>query len=223
MPGGGFLVALAAALAAPPDRPGEKPAVPEVRLDFSQVPELKEWAEKAKTLCEKWRPRIVEILGADGDPGHAVTLVFKKDKDGVASTSGATITISADWIKKHPEDFGMVVHELTHVVQAYPRNQDAGWLVEGIADYVRYYHFEPGAHRHRVNAKASYRDGYGTAAAFLAWTQKKYDKKLVPKLNGTPQGGVPEGTFQEIHQQGAGRAVEGVRQGTELAEQPGQV
>jgi hypothetical protein len=43
-----------------------------------------------------------------------------------------------------PDDFrAMLIHELTHVVQHYPHGQaDAGWLVEGIADYIRHKYFE---------------------------------------------------------------------------------
>lgn len=50
--------------------------------------------------------------------------------------------IAADWVKSQPNDFGMVVHELTHLVQRYPPGSP-GWLVEGIADYIRAKYFEP--------------------------------------------------------------------------------
>src|SRR5262249_46375385 len=150
------------------DKP--RPAPVKVVVEVSEVPELKEWAEKAKVLVEKWHPILVNLLPSDGftAPGE-VKLVFKKDMKGVAHTSGATITIAADWVKKHPDDFGMVIHELTHVIQSYPRAGD-GWLVEGIADYVRLFHFEPKARLDRVDpARQSYRDGYRVTALFLAW------------------------------------------------------
>ena len=37
-----------------------------------------------------------------------------------------------------------MVHETTHVVQAYRRGARPGWLVEGISDYIRFFKFEPG-------------------------------------------------------------------------------
>ena len=37
---------------------------------------------------------------------------------------------------EHPEDTGMVIHELTHIIQNYP-SPDPGWVTEGIADYIR--------------------------------------------------------------------------------------
>jgi multidrug efflux pump subunit AcrB len=106
----------------------------------------------------------------------------------VAGTSGDRIAISADWVKAHPDDFGMVIHELTHVVQGYPK-YDPVWLVEGIADYVRYWHFEPGRKPRVEPKKRSYREGYGTAAAFLAWMEKTHDKEIVPKLNRALRAG----------------------------------
>jgi len=77
----------------------------------------------------------------------------------------------------------MVVHELTHVIQSYP-NSDAGWLVEGIADYVRFFHFEPKTKLGPIDpARESYRDGYRTTAVFLAWIERTHDKAIVRKLN----------------------------------------
>jgi hypothetical protein len=126
-----------------------------------------------------------------------VTIVFKNNRPGVAATGGSTITISADWVRKHPDDFGMVVHELTHVIQRYPPNK-AGWLVEGIADYVRYFHFEPGKKFAPLDpVKASYRQGYGTTARFLDWLERR-KPGIVRRLNGAlREGRYDDGLFQE--------------------------
>jgi hypothetical protein len=157
-----------------------------VTFDVSEVPEQKEWAEKAQKLVEDWHPKIEEILKTEGYTApREVKLVFKKDMMGVAFASGKTITISGEWIKKRPDDFGMVAHELTHVIQSYrgaPRN--AGWVVEGIADYVRHYAYEPDVKMRKIDVKkAKYTDAYQTAAQFLRWIEKKYDKDFVLKLN----------------------------------------
>lgn len=155
-----------------------------VRVDVGEAPELAAWAERAKGLVEVWHPRIAELLASDGvRPPGEIKLVFKKEMQGVAATSGTTITIAANWVKQHPDDYGMVVHELTHAVQAYPR-AEAGWLVEGIADYVRFFRFEPQARLSPVDpARQSYRDGYRTTAMFLAWVESTHDKEIVRKLN----------------------------------------
>ena len=72
---------------------------------------------------------------------------------GVAATRGTQVQCSADWFRRNlrGEAKGAVVHELVHVVQQYGRarttNPDAvrppGWLTEGIADYIRWYLYEP--------------------------------------------------------------------------------
>ena len=116
---------------------------------------------------------------------------FEKEMDGVAYSSGAEIHISANWVRSHPNDFGMVIHELTHLVQRYPRNRvPAGWLVEGIADYVRLGYFEPLIPRPRIDfTKAKYTDAYKTTAGFLLWLEGKYGADLVPKLNAALRAG----------------------------------
>jgi hypothetical protein len=164
----------------------EKPKAVEVTVDDTETPALKEWAAKAKALVEKWHPLIAGLLKSDGfTPPDKIKLVFKKEMRGIAYTTGQTITISARWVKAHPEDWGMVVHELTHVIQDYRRaGRNTGWLVEGIADYVRFFHYEPGPSIGRFNPRgASYRDGYRTTARFLAWVEKAHDKDIVRKLN----------------------------------------
>jgi hypothetical protein len=163
----------------------------QVTVDVSEVPELKEWGDKAKALIEKWHPKISELLASEGfTPPAEVKVVFKKDDKGVASTSGKTITIAAAWVKKHPDDYGMVVHELTHVVQSYRRaGRGNGWLVEGIADYVRFFKYEPGKLGPIDAKRAHYNDSYRVSAAFLAYVTEKHDKEIVTKLNAALRDG----------------------------------
>lgn len=168
-----------------------------VTVDYSEVPDVREWAEKARDLCEKWYPIVSEALaGRDFTPPREVRLVFKDEKKGVAYTSGTKITIVAGWIRKHPDDFGMVIHELCHVVQSYPTY--VGWVTEGIADYVRYFKFEPKPVPPKIDSKASYKDGYKTSAAFLAWIQKSKDKEILRALNDLLRAGkYQDGVFRE--------------------------
>ena len=152
-----------------------------ITVEFDEVPDVKEWAEKARDLCEKWYPLISEALASkDFTPPREVKLVFKDEKKGIAYTTGAKITVVADWIRKHPDDFGLVIHELCHVVQSYPKG--VGWITEGIADYIRNYKFEPKPPG-KVSSKSSYKDGYKTAAVFLAWIEKTKDKDFIRKMN----------------------------------------
>ena len=170
-----------------------------VSVDTSKAPQCAEFAAKSKALVEEWYPRINEILfGKDHPlPTAEVKLSFEPMR-GVAHTNKDFIHISADWVTKHPDDFGMVAHELTHVVQDYQGKGD-GWLTEGIADFIRDRYYEPGVRHQRINPdKSSYHEGYGTAAAFLIWLEAKKDKDLVRKLNlASHDGKYSPALFQE--------------------------
>ena len=198
------VMAAVAVVAAPfptgADDPKAAPEAVTVTTDFSEAPELKDWAGKARALCETWYPKVEKFLATEGfTPPRKVELVFKKDMDGVAGTSGTKIEISARYVTDHPDDFGMVIHELTHVVQSYPK-YEPGWLVEGVADYVRCWRFEPKAPRPKIDTqgKASYRDGYKTAAAFLAWLDDDHEG-TIKKLNKALRAGeCGEATFKEL-------------------------
>lgn len=156
-----------------------------VTVDTSKAPECAAFAEKSKALIEEWYPKINEILfGKDHPlPASEITLIFEPMK-GVANTQKNVMRISAEWVtKKAPNDYGMVAHELTHVVQDY-RGKGDGWLTEGIADYIRDRYFEPGVRHHRIDPdKSSYRQAYGTAATFLIWLEEHKDKDIVRQLN----------------------------------------
>lgn len=164
--------------------PTPAPAI-RVDLDYAGAPETEAFALKSKALCEAWAPRIQALLwGTNGPPPPAaIALEFKRMK-GVAATGGRHISVSAEWVtKRAPGDYGAVIHEVVHVLQDY-RGAGEGWLTEGIADYIRFFCYEPGAWTPRIQPdRASYRDGYRTTAAFLAWLVEHKDREIVRKLN----------------------------------------
>jgi hypothetical protein len=171
-----------------------------VTVDTSKAPECEAFAAKSKGIVEEWYPKINEILFPPGRalPANEVVLIFEPMK-GVAHATGNTIHISAEWVtKKAPNDYGMVAHELTHIVQDY-RGKGDGWLTEGIADYIRDRHYEPGARTQRIDPdKSSYKQAYGVAAAFLIWLEAHKDKDIVRKLNvASHDGKYSPALFQE--------------------------
>ena len=192
----------------------------EITFDVAEVPELREWVEqKLEPVCVEWYPKIVELLPSDGFTAPAkMRVVFRKDMQGVANTSrGTLITCAGPWFIKNKdgEGVGAVVHELVHVVQQYgrPRPQqqpnanaggnnggnttrparvrNPGWLVEGVADYVRWFLYEPQSHGAEVRNpdRARYDASYRVTANFLNWATNKYDKDLVKKLNAAMREG----------------------------------
>lgn len=174
-------------------------AVATVIVDTHDAPDLADWGKEAGMKCLDWLPKLPVLLPSEGFvPAKEVTIRFDPAMKGVAAAQGTTITIAADWVRQHPEDFGMVIHELTHVIQDY-RGQGEHWLTEGIADYIRYWIYEPGTRTFEINrVKSHYRQGYGTAAAFLEWIERNQAKGTIAKLNAASrQGTYRENLFQE--------------------------
>ncbi len=68
-----------------------------------------------------------------------------------------------------------------------------GWLVEGIADYIRWYLYEPESHgadiTSRNASRAQYDASYRVSANFINWVTQKYDPQLVTKLNAAAREG----------------------------------
>lgn len=162
-----------------------------VDIDASAAPQARAWLQRVQQLCVTWYPQIVELLDTPGFvPPDALLLRSRPTLGGgprqmgtPAITSGTVITVGVDWIREHPQDTGLVLHELVHVVQSYPSGEP-WWVTEGIADWVRYQKFECSDPRAQPDVRGrSYRDGYAVTAAFLAWIEARYDVALVAALN----------------------------------------
>jgi predicted alpha-1,2-mannosidase len=167
-------------------------------LDVSQAPDLKEWAEtRLRPEMDKWYPILRDCLASDGFTAPKKFSVTIKPMRGVAGTSDTSVEVSAEWVRsqlKRPEwneAVGSVIHELAHVVQQYKTRGNPGWLVEGIADYLRWFHFEPVAHRPKLRnpAQARYSDSYKTTAGFLDYVVVNHDHELAVKLNAAMRQG----------------------------------
>lgn len=174
-------------------------------VDVSEAPEMKEWAEGAARTCERWYGRINEELKSDGyRPIHLVRMTLRKNINVPAMAGGGRITGSVKWFKDHPEDVGAMIHETVHIVQRYRSRNNPGWLVEGVADYVRFFKYEPGKIGRLNVQRARYDGNYRVTARFLAYVTEKYDKDLVLKLNRAMR----EGTYKEdLFKELTGKAV----------------
>jgi len=201
-------------LPGPPTKPVDAgpfvtgPAKPIVVSD-SDREKLEELAKAYQKVAADNYSLIVKTLHCEGARMHDVVhIVVTYRYGGVAATSGSgfgdrndvpTIQVSARYALAHSKDIGMVVHEMVHVVQSYPTYNPV-WLVEGIADYVRWFFYEPVEKRPHPNlAKATARDSYQTTAAFLFWAANKYNMDLVPKLNAAFQANAyKESLFKDL-------------------------
>ena len=159
-----------------------------VHLDVNDVndsPKLVEWGKTAKSLIEQWHQRIANLIPTKGfEVPTEVSLKIRKSSRGIGGTSGGHITVSSGWIEKHPEDIGLVFHELVHVMQDY-KGGGSGWLVEGIADYLRWAIYEGKSQDwFPVSEKPQgYKDSYQVAGGFFLWLETDAYPGIVNKLN----------------------------------------
>jgi Peptidase of plants and bacteria len=204
------------ALVLAPGLRGADPAAFQVRIDVRDA-KGKPFAGPSQALCQEWYPKIHASLFGAGYPlpFPEVKVVLESSiAEGIwpfrtvipAYTERNIIHVNSEYVselhQQDPDDYaGMLIHELTHVDQHYGNTGDAGWLVEGIADYVRHKYFakdiEPLLHldakgnlqgfeldRNKGSfAEHGYLAGYTVTGAFLYWLEQRKDKDIVPMLN----------------------------------------
>ena len=135
-------------------------------MDTSRAPDLANFGARVKQTLEEWYPSLASYLTSPGFVDvQSIPIYFNPDYDGVAYTVGNRIVGAVDYYRSHQDDVGSMIHEMVHVIQGY-RN-GPGWLVEGIADYVRYYIYEPNRQPGKPGPGNNYTDGYGVTAYFL--------------------------------------------------------
>ncbi|HOW72624.1 MAG TPA: DUF1080 domain-containing protein [Phycisphaerae bacterium] len=166
----------------------------EIVIDASETPDLKGWIDtKLKPTLDAWYPKIVEMLPSEGFVApKRIDIAFRKDMRGVAGTAGTHISCAERWFKDNldGEAAGAVVHELVHVAQQYRSRRNPGWLVEGVADYIRWFKYEPVSKRPRPNPdRAKYTDSYRTTGAFLEYVAACHDHEFVVKINAAMRAG----------------------------------
>jgi hypothetical protein len=123
-------------------------------------------------------PKLVARFEHPDKPApRRIRLTFRRTLRVPAYCAGDEITVSVEWLQKNPNDIGLFTHELTHAVQAYPRN-DPGWFTEGFADFTRQVYgpkVQPGwSLPKRLTDKHSYRDSYRVTGRFLLWLDGKH-------------------------------------------------
>ena len=79
-------------------------------------------------------------------------------------------------------------------MQCYGYGGRPTWLVEGVADQVRWFVYEPAEKRARLDPlRARHDASYQTSGAFLDWAQRTYNPRLVTELNAACR----EGRYRE--------------------------
>ena len=177
----------------------------QITIDTTETPDLTQWAhEELAPVVRQWYPKIVKMLPSEGyEAPRKVVITFSARMRGVAATGGTRVQCAAGWMRQNlkGEAKGAIVHELVHVVQQYGRarrggpnaTRTPGWLVEGIADYIRWFLYEPETRGAEITgrniARARYDASYRVSGNFLNWVTKTYDKEIVAKLNAAAREG----------------------------------
>jgi hypothetical protein len=126
-----------------------------------------------------------------------ITLTIESPGNGVAATGGNRTGFSATYIAGfggniQTEINGVIAHEFTHV---YQNNRGPGWMIEGMADYVR---FKAGFFTLAQRRKGGNFDGsYRTTGFFLAWLDEQYPN-FSRKLNQAMKTAADQTTFQTL-------------------------
>ena len=154
---------------------------------------------------QAWYQKLVAMLPSAGffAPTN-ITLRFRNDMGGTpASAGGGRINMNSEWFPRElqREARGAVVHEMVHIVQSYGRargtnpnaNRTPGWLVEGIADYIRWFLYEPETRGAEITARnlgrARYDSSYRITANLMNRVTERHDREIVRKLNGVAREG----------------------------------
>ncbi len=173
---------------APRVKPGDLSLTVEGAIDAELAPVA---GEMTALFFESYPKLIERFENPDKPASRNIHLVFREEMRVPAFRRGDQIVVSVPWLRRHPEDLGMLTHELTHLVQDYPRS-GPGWLVEGIADYARKVYGpadQPGwALPERFGEQQSVQDGYRVTGRFLLWLDEHHPG-VVDQLNRRLQKG----------------------------------
>ncbi len=208
------------------NKPGVKQVVMEdgkytAVIDTTETPGLTDWADgELSDMVVDWYPKLVKMLPSDGfeAPTH-FSITFRKNKPGVADTTGTRINCAERFFKNEikGQGKGAVLHEMVHVVQQYgyarrtnPHpGKNPGYFVEGLCDCIRWYDFEPQSHGSVITknrlAAANYDGSYRITANFLHYVATAHDNNLLPELNAVMRQG---NYTEEFWQAKTGKSLE---------------
>jgi hypothetical protein len=181
-----------------------------IAIDTSTAPELANWAQhQLAPVLAAWYPKIIALLPSKGFAAPAGYTITIRKIDGVAYTTGTNVFVSEKWIQDemNGEAIGSLVHESVHVVQQYRNARAPSWLVEGMADYVRWFKYQPQSHGADIvwmrtqgpNFSPHYNGSYRISANFLNWVTTTCDPNIVTEVNATLREGMYNRDFWKRH------------------------
>ena len=188
-------------------------------LDVTEAPDLQEWAAKNLIpVMDEWYPKIIKMLPVDGvTPAKDITFSIRNttkmgNLSGMpAFAVGNSVVFNANFMREQltGEAIGAGVHEIVHVVQ-FGGEQEGGseqgkrpplWITEGVADYIRWFLFEPQSKGAEITA-SNFEDAqcdrsYRITANFFDWVIKTHEPDLIRKLNVATRNGYSDNLWKK--------------------------
>lgn len=189
--------------------PTSSAGLPSVSYDVSEAPDLQGYVDQfVKPTVASWYPKLVDVL-VKGNyvPRTSFEIIYDKDYTALAEVrNGRTMVVNPEWVRDHPEDLGLYVHEMTHIVQSYQAGVP-GALTEGIADWTReYVYYDRDPRPPRQNE--TYASGYSPASYFVNWIQENVRSDFIVAANARAHNEGGLGFGYQIYEQIAGQPVQ---------------
>ena len=171
-----------------------QPMRPLVVTIDTEVPETHEWAERMAAIAKVQYPFLVAALDSEGyEPVDSVIILVRYGYGGSAAALGQRIF----FFFEHDSpltlpDTNIVVHELVHVLQAYPKEviETNRWIFEGIASYIELFMYaRNGGQTCFTFDTAKYTDGYQNTATFFDWIVRTKDAGFIKRINAACRNG----------------------------------
>jgi len=161
------------------------------KVDCSRVPEMKEMAVRARQIGDEMYPKILALLVDDPSKvPRQFDIIFRKhlrlQGNDECCVYGSKIYLNAELLEKYPADFDFIlIHEMTHVAQQYPRGIPFSWE-EGIANFVpnKFGHTNGWNECPQCDEESpDYTFGYSCAGAFLLYVDETCGSNVIRRLN----------------------------------------
>lgn len=178
--------------------PSSTTPVPTITVDASQAPDTGQWLTTVVVPELKvWYPKISDKLAfAAYTPRTSLTIQVIPGLANVGEAWAETglIKVQAEYIRTHPEDMWMFVHEATHILQAAAA-QTPAWIQEGTATWASDYYYLPKNLPMPGRSHDHYTQGYSNAAHLLDWIQAQGRPNFVRNLNIAAHNGTYTPSF----------------------------
>lgn len=175
---------------APPEPPTVPPVSPtgplvEITVDASRANDLAgHMAQVVVPFLQRWYPAVADqIARPTFEPPGRFSIVLDPSFTGLAQKEGDNlIRVQPAYVRAHPDDLGMWLHEATHVIQSSAgRSPMPSWAIEGIADWAREYVLRDRPPHHPTVGE-HYESGYAPASFFLEWIRVHHQPEVIRRL-----------------------------------------